>query len=263
MTNTAVAPKNDIYYLRGLDPDNDQYWPGGSFNTTNKIEHQSRDTSVVSALGALVPFSYMALGTTDTNATVFVKGSGLDMPITQKLDQVYKQLIPGDLYYQGSQNTTDVYIGLVSYIPHLATVDSASDSVFAKTTVVKHPANSATINYFYAFSPAAVDSAIKFQKSGGGIPAPPPILAVKNNGSNSDIKVYPNPSRDIVNITGLTTKDHISMYNMMGQPIVNNWNITKDGTNAFSMSTVPSGSYIIVIADANGASKARVPFRKL
>jgi hypothetical protein len=71
LTNIASTPANDIYYLRTLDPDNEESWTG-NFATINTITHQAVDTTVVTATGPSSPLSYMALGTTFDSATAFI-----------------------------------------------------------------------------------------------------------------------------------------------------------------------------------------------
>ncbi|MCW3122520.1 MAG: hypothetical protein JWQ38_2012 [Flavipsychrobacter sp.] len=265
-TNLAIAPRNNIYYFRTLDPDNDME-TFGSFTTTNVLEHQVRDTTVVSAVGLSGPMSYMAMGTTDTNSNALIY-QAWPILLTEDLANIYNGTphLMGTVYYtQGATTTSDIAIGLISYIPHLATVDSASDSVAAKGISTKHLANTATLNYFYAFSPAAVDSAINDQHVTYVTTPPviPPILEIKNTNSLNEVNVYPNPSKEIVNITGLNTTDQISLYNMMGQMVTDDWRVKKEGTNTFPMNGVATGNYIIVVHDLNGAVKARIPVRKL
>ena len=265
-TNLGTAPVNNIYYFRTLDPDNDVEC-GGSFSTTNVIEHQVRDTTVVSALGTIGPLSYMAMGTTDTNSNAIIYQVWPIMR-TEDLARVYNGTSTGlgtTYYTQGATAIADIAIGLISYIPHLATVDSASDSVAAKGVSMKHPANKATLNYFYAFSPVAVDSAINDLHVTYDTThiTTPPILEIKNTNKLSEVNVYPNPSKDRINITGLNATDHISVYNMMGQMIITDWLVRKDGTNTFSVNNIATGNYIIVVNDLNGGIKARIPVRKM
>lgn len=264
LNNLSHTTKNDIYYFRSLDPDNDQTWPGGNFQTDNVIDHQVRDTTVVTATGQSASRPPLSLGTTDTNANAIIYGSW-PLRVDQDLRPLFNKTYGGGatFYNQGVNHPGDIAIGLVIYIPHLATVDSVGDSV-ARTTalVTKHPANQATINYFYAFSPAAVDSAIiashKFP-----IMTPPSTLGVSSVNTASDIKVYPNPAKDALNITGLNISDNIAVFDMMGRPVINNWTVYSQGTSTFSMSSLPSGSYIVIVKDAGGDVKARVPVRKL
>lgn len=261
LTNFSTTPVDSIYYMRTLDPDNDETWPGGSFSTINKIEHQSTDTTVVSATGTAYSSAFLALGTTDTNATALVYASWPN-PATRDISTMYNQTYTdaATLYTQGAKDTLDVAIALVTFVPHLATVDSAADSVWRTTSTfyTKHPANSATFKYFYAFSPAAMDSAIAKLHQ-----VSPITLGVSNINAASEVRVYPNPSRDMVNITGLNTTDHIALYDMMGRVVEQNWSVTKTGTNTFHYGNIPVGAYILMVTDADGNVKSRTPIRKM
>lgn len=49
LTNNGATPINDVYYMRNVDPDNDQPW-STDFVTTNIIERQPSDTNCYTAL---------------------------------------------------------------------------------------------------------------------------------------------------------------------------------------------------------------------
>ncbi len=258
LTNMSFFPKNNLFYSRDLDPDNESTWGGGS-TTRNVIEHQMPDVfgaSVISARGTTYPsMSYMALGSTDTASRVLAF-PGLYMTTTPALAYTGGSAV---LFAAGDSNLSDVGIGIVMSIPHLATVDSAGDSVYRTTASAGlHPANSTTFSYFYAFSPDAVDSAIAHS----GLPVSSSTLAIKNVNSQADVRVYPNPSKDMVNITNLAATDHLSLIDMMGRNIAQGWAVANNGTNTFHYSNVPTGAYIILVTDASGNVKARVPVRK-
>jgi hypothetical protein len=263
LTNTAVAPKDSIYYFRSLDPDNDETWPGGGFPTHNVILHQANiDTvSVVTATGYSSTAAYLALGTADTASRAVIYNAW-PITVSQDLAAVYDGTYAGGAVFYGPLGTDhpgDIAIGLIQFIPHLATVDSAADSVLRTTaSTTLHPANTATFTYFYSFGPAATDSAIVHSKIA---PAATTPTGIKNMNSTA-VKVYPNPSKDYVSITGLTTSDHITLYDMMGRVTDQNWAVGHDGTNTFRYNNVPSGAYILSVTDADGKIKARVPLRK-
>jgi hypothetical protein len=268
LTNTAYAPKNDIYYLRSLDPDNDETWPSGSFSTNNMVEHQVTDTTVVSATGLTGAYTMMALGTTDTAATAFVYNAW-PLSSTVDLSTIYNQTFGPASYAEGVNDPGDIGIGLVINIPHLATVDSAGDSVSRKTAfAAKHPANSATFSYFYAFTRAGMDSAIS-----SGIRAKNAdtivtvthtgSLGVKNVNNNEAIKVYPNPAKNIINVTGLNTGDQLTVYDAIGRKVAGAQATNGTGVSAVSMGNIAAGAYLLVVNDADGNVKARVPVRKL
>lgn len=261
LTNLATTAKNNIYYFRTLDPDNDESWTGGAFTTNNKIEHQSTDTTVVSATGTSSTHPYLALGTADTAANCLVYSN---WPVSSSVDiaTMYNQTYTdaGTIYAAGATNSADYAIGLIKYIPHLATVDSAADSVYRVTSsfYTRHPANSATFTFYYAFSPAAADSANARLHKISAI-----TLGVKDANAKAAVRVYPNPSKDIVNVEGLEATDHVALYDMVGRQFNQNWKVAHEGTNIFQYGNVPVGNYLLVVTDANGNVKARMQVRKM
>jgi len=258
LTNLAVAPIDNIYYLRAVDPDNEET-RALTFNTYNNIDHQSHDTTVVSARGLTYTQAYLAMGTTDTNATAAIF-SGWPVPPTTDLGTIYNQTFSPAIYTQNVPDSMDYAIGLVVKIPHLATVDSALDSVYRTTSTyyTRHPANKTSFTIFYSFSPAATDSAIKkFHMLS------PITLATKNEPAGSDVHVYPNPSKDIITVTGLVTTDHITLYDMMGRTVQQNWTVNTNGTNVFHYGSIPVGAYLLVVSDGQGTVKSRTPVRKM
>jgi hypothetical protein len=268
LTNTSYTPKNNIYYFRTIDPDNDETWPGGSFKTINTIKYQMPDSTVVSATGITGAYTFMALGTVDTPATAIIYNN---WPLDSSVDlgTLFNQTYGPADYTQGTNDNGDIAIGLVFKIAHLATVDSAGDSVARKTDLAYlHPANRATFSYFYAFGVAATDSAI----SVGIRTKPPPdtiatiintSLSVKNVNSNEAIKVYPNPAKNIINVTGLNTGDQLTVYDAIGRKVAGAQATNGTGVSTVSMGNTAAGAYLLVVNDVNGNVKARVPARKL
>ncbi len=265
LTNTAVAPKNDIYYFRSLDPDNDETWTGGGFPTNNTIDLQmpAATASMVTAVGMSSTLPPLSLGSPDTASRAVIYNS---WPITSTTDlaTVYNETWGGGtgaFYTAGVNHPGDIAIGLIMNVPHLATVDSAGDSVLRTTSSgMLHPANTASFTYFYAFSTAGADSAIARLNrgySGTG------TLSTGIHQVNTDINVYPNPAKNLVNITGLNTTDHVSVYNMMGQTVINNQQATTQGLNTISLNNLPAGAYVLIVTDENGAIRSRVPVRKM
>jgi hypothetical protein len=270
LTNTASTAKNDIYYLRSLDPDNDESWPGGSFSTKNKIEFQlpnASNSTVVSARGLGDTTSYLALGTTDSNAKCLIYSA---WPISSTIDlsTIFSGTFGTAVYAADSVQTGDVAIGLAFHIAHLAALDSASDSVSNKTTnqaaIHKHPANQKSFTYYYAFSRNAVDSATKYLVDTMVHVADTThtTTGVSNVNENDNITVYPNPAGNVVNITNLLMADEISLYDMMGRPAIEKNTITTSGLNSIPMQNLATGSYIMVVRDGSGHLKARIPIRK-
>ena len=188
-------------------------------------------------------------------------------PITTSSDlsTVYDGTAGSGFYFdEGTLHSGDIAIGLIMHVAHLATVDSAADSVARTTSVVaRHPANSATFTYFYAFSADAVDSAVAHGGLATGSTGTTPSLNIKNINTVADVKVYPNPSKDIINVSGLTAGDHVTLYDMVGRNMGQNWTVGSQKVNSFSYSNVPSGAYLLIVSDATGNVKARVSVRKM
>jgi len=256
LVNTSHTALNNIYYWRNLDPDNDEVYTG-SFVTTNKIEHQSTDTSVVSARGTVYGNAYLALGTMDTNANCFI-ASGWPPPSTTNIYDVYNDT--NVCKSEGYTVAADYSIGIIINVPHIAAVDSATDSVYRTRFTGLHPANSATFTYFYAFSPAAVDSALKELSSAdtnhySG-------LGINNINSSSPIKVYPNPAQNSINITGLQSGEHLSLVDMVGQATILPEPISGKGTDQFSLNSFSPGIYILLVKDLDGNIKSRIKVQK-
>ncbi len=266
LTNHSTSPINDIYYFRSLDPDNDETWPGGAFTTDNQINNQMPDTtglSAVTATGQSSTHPQLTLGSTDTASRAVIYDSW-PIDTAQDLASVYAEsssVAGGSYYYPGVLHTGDLAIGLVMHVAHLATVDSAGDSVARVTsTVARHPANTATFTYFYAFSADAVDSAVAHANATTGTP---PSLSIKNVNTVADVKVYPNPSKDMINVTGLTAGDNVTLYDMVGRNMGQNWVAGGQRINSFNYNNVPAGAYLLTVSDANGNVKARVSVRKM
>ena len=174
---------------------------------------------------------------------------------------LYNETASASYFDVGTDHAGDIAIGIVMHVAHLATVDSAGDSVARVTaTVARHPANTATFSYFYAFSADAVDSAVAHAN---GTTGTVPSLAIKNVNTVAEVKVYPNPSKDMINVTGLTAGDNVTLYDMVGRNMGQNWVAGGQRINSFSYNNVPAGAYLLTVSDANGNVKARVSVRKM
>jgi Secretion system C-terminal sorting domain len=263
LTNLATTPVNNLYYMRELDPDNEE--PETSdFTTTNVIQYQYPDAvgaSVVTAVGTTYTEAYLGLGSTDSIARVFVLSSGLTPAPTDSLSQLYNGTATDlEPLTVGTTLTADVGIGVVFNVGRLAAADTlgATDSS-ARTMGATHP-NSKVIHYFYSFSPAATDSAIaktaaKTDTSSIG------SLSVQNINA-THIGVYPNPVSNTLTVTGLVAGDHLMIYDMMGRQVSGSWNATNGGKGTFNTSSLTPGSYQLKITDANGNLKAVQPLQK-
>ncbi len=123
--NTTAATINNVFYFRGLDPDNDQPWPGGGFPTDNRVIFQPNALSkncLVTATGRGYPLqAYLGLGTKDCRAKCCIFNS---WPFSAQPDDVYNQTgtaSAGYLYNVGSTVlNSDIAIGLVFNLGNLA-----------------------------------------------------------------------------------------------------------------------------------------------
>lgn len=277
-TNTASTPKNDIYYFRSLDPDNDQTWPGGGFPTKNKITHQMPNVynvSSVEAVGYSSPSAYLAMGTTHANSRAVIYNMW-PIPVSVDLATVYAgtYTTAGVYYDEGTPHNGDIAIGLMAYIPHIASVDSAGDSVLRTTSSsTLHPANTASFTMFHAFSTDAVDSAVEH------LTAPPPVVvplvgitsstagqitttpiavhthtAGVSSTNPGEISIYPNPASETLNITGLSINDRYTLYDLAGKAVATGVS-SFEGVNTLSLHDLPAGNYIFTATDASGNTK--------
>jgi gliding motility-associated-like protein len=164
IVNTGSATVNNIYYYRGLDPDNDVMWPLGSFQTDNRIVFQPTSISkncLVTANGRGYPSqAYLGLGTKDCRAKCCIFDNWFSIagggPLAAPGD-IYNQTgVAATGYYYNVATTKlnqDIAIGLVYNLGNLA--------VGQKTSLA----------YTYILKQADLDSALgetapKFESSG-------------------------------------------------------------------------------------------------
>ncbi len=135
LRNTTSATLPNIYYIRTVDPDNEETRTEtcttcggtGNYTTINTITDQLPNPSnkvLVSATGVTYTNAYLGLGTKDCRAkAVIFNGGGLTPGYSP--DTIYNQTgNPSYLYAQGATNTEDVGIGLVYNLGPLAAGDS-------------------------------------------------------------------------------------------------------------------------------------------
>lgn len=128
LTNTGTTPLNNIYYLRTVDPDNEQT-RSGDFTTSNVVNYQVPNPGnkvLVSATGtgAYPQNAYLGLGTKDCRAKAVIYDFGLD-PGGVNLQSIYDQTNTFR-YDVGIPYVNDVGIGLVYNIGTIAAGDSTS-----------------------------------------------------------------------------------------------------------------------------------------
>ena len=70
------------------------------------------------------------------------------------------------------------------------------------------------------------------------------------------VKVYPNPVKDLVNITSLQTMDKVSVFNILGQEVLKKSLHSNEGTLDFSK--LPSGTYLVKVTADNEVKTVKV-----
>ncbi|PQJ09644.1 hypothetical protein CJD36_017055 [Flavipsychrobacter stenotrophus] len=251
LTNLSIYPKDSIYYMRTIDPDNEQMLTS-SFVTDNFVEHQVTGTSnlvVVSATGLTNTNSYMALGTNDARAKCFILDFGLTPSST--LRSIYNGTTT---YHYSGRDTADAGIGLVFNIGHLATVDSAGDSVTLARNTTLHPANSQTFSYQYAFKTGILDTL------GSGTGTGNVGISAVGSSSNS-IKVMPNPVHNTALVSGLNAGDVAYIYDLTGREVLRN-DAGVNGVLTVNTEDLSTGIYILVVKDQFGNVASRVKIEK-
>ncbi|MGC4057876.1 MAG: PKD domain-containing protein [Chitinophagaceae bacterium] len=158
--NVGTATVNNIYYFRGLDPDNDQPWPGGGFPTDNRVVFQPNAVSkncLVTANGRGYPAqAYLGLGTKDCRAKCCIFNP---WPFSAQPSDVYNQ--------SGTASTSSGFY----YNVGTATInqDIAIGMVFNLGTLA--PGQKTSLAYTYILKQADLDSALgetapKFESAG-------------------------------------------------------------------------------------------------
>ena len=143
LTNTTTTTMNDIYYIRNVDPDNEQPLPGGSFTTTNNVVSQPNASicdALVTATGATYG-CYLGIGARSQNARVGVGGFGT-------------VITPLSSYYTSGRDTTT---------GHFSTADEAISIMFYWPTLA--PGQSVEASFAHILS--ASDLAIALEATGG------------------------------------------------------------------------------------------------
>ena len=142
ITNTGSVPVTDIYYIRTVDPDNDETRNPGDYTTVNTITYQLPNPTnrvLVSTTGNDDHRAYLGLGTKDCRAKCMIFDGGLAPEYS--LDSMWDGLTTY-IYTQGTGSTADVGIALDYNIGTLAAGDSTS------------------LTYAYILNAAYIDSAL-------------------------------------------------------------------------------------------------------
>lgn len=228
--NTTLGTMGDMYYMRSINPHNDQSITGNP-NTWNKIMAQNPDTgnrAIVSARGTVHNNAFLAMGTKDDRALAFITKHS-QLPDANTLDYLYA--IDTNLNYTVNDSVnSNASIGLIYQIGQLV---SGGSSYFT---------------FFYAFRPDVIDDAIYNSH-----------LAVNNVKITAPhYHVYPNPITNSFKLLGIEQGDVVMLYDMIGRQMVCN----KLAPNEYGISDIAAGTYTVIIKDKNGMVKGRVPVMK-
>ena len=73
-------------------------------------------------------------------------------------------------------------------------------------------------------------------------------LGVQNVGGNKELTAYPNPTHDILHVTGLKADDKMALYNLLGQKVSE----TVSGNANIKLESLQSGVYFLHVMDKSG-----------
>jgi len=261
--NMGAIGRNNVYYMRTVDPDNDEP-ESGDFTTKNNIVYQNPNPShrsLVSTWGTHYTGAYLGLGSNDSNSICFITKTGLypDTGITgtKGLDSMYAKVDTMNLY--SDSETSDVGVGLIFKIGHIPPADSTHIHCATCKASRYVDGDSAVVSYTYVFREKDVIEALNstIPNTNGNTNAVPNIT------SQADIHVSPNPCRNEIMVSGLSTSDNVMIYDMLGRSMGNQWQISHDGDNTLNIDNLIPGSYIMVVTDKNGTPKARIALHKI
>lgn len=158
IVNSGSINANNVYYFRGLDPDNEQTITG-NYETINTIVYQPNTISkncLVKANGKTYGTqSYLGLGSKDCRAKACIF---TNWPLSVALSDLYSQSGPaattsGYYYNVGSTTTTDIAIGIVF---NLGTLVPGQQTSLAFTYILKESDLDSALN----------ETSPKFESSG-------------------------------------------------------------------------------------------------
>lgn len=70
--------------------------------------------------------------------------------------------------------------------------------------------------------------------------------------NNSDLSFYPNPVKDVLNLNSKSPIQNVSVYNLVGQKVISNANLTN---NQINVSSLNSGVYVFRVTLQNGKTE--------
>lgn len=239
--NLTARPRNNVYYLRTVDADN-EFHVSGDFITSNKIDLQLPNPSnrtLVSAKGITHPDAYLGMFTKDLRAKAFIIkniwGTGVAEMLhpSNPIDSIYNEIPSKYLYAEKDSSVDDVGIGIVYKIDLL-------------------PAEDSTILLMaYMFRPSDIDAA---SDDDGELPKEPTKIPDSRDGNL--ITIAPNPFNNTLHIAGVLENDRVSLFDIHGKAIQLKWE-NEGYQRHTNTSTLPQGIYILRVEDADGQLKHR------
>ena len=238
--NSGTTTIDSFFYLRSVNPHNDFVFSGIPA-TLNKIKYQLPNIgnlTVVSATGTYDTTAYMELGTKDKRARGFIIRND-SLPPAGSLASIYWGDTAHYKYGTSDTLTENGGIGLIFRIAGMG------------------PGDTISIDYGYSFKGGILDTVLRIDT----------IITVTLNGSmitqNAKVSVYPNPAGDLINVTGLTPGNQVTIYDVMGRAMFSNQVMNSKTINTFSVANLGAGIYFVVVKDTSGLVLTRVPLRKL
>ena len=73
------------------------------------------------------------------------------------------------------------------------------------------------------------------------------FTAIEDVSTPSTIRVYPNPTADMLIIDGVTAKQEIAIYSLNGAKVLSTQ--SQEGTNTIQVSELPNGVYLLKLAN--------------
>ncbi len=233
--NSSLATINNIYYMRTVNPHNDQSLSSVAA-TKNKIEYNnyvSPDTlnrTVVSARGTVYNNAYISLATQDTRAVGFINKTS-PLPNSTTIDNIFS----GDPNYMYGLHDSLVSNTSIGLIFNCGSLSSGAGVYF---------------HFVYAFSSKVIDSNLNTVNPHEGV----------GELSRAKQTVYPNPVTNTFSVAGLEPGDELSLFDMTGRKIEDA--IAVNSSNNFRLNSVEPGTYILCIRDRNNLIKSRLPIQK-
>lgn len=238
--NSGSTTIDSFFYLRTVNPHND-YTLSGYTYTTEKIKYQLPNVgnlTVVSATGTYDTTAYMELGTKDTRAKGFLMKNDT-LPPAGSFATIYWGDTATYLYGASDTLTKDVGMGLIFRIAGMG------------------PGDTVNIDYGYSFKGGLLDTVLHIDT----VEHLTLQSAMVNGGAG--IAVYPNPAKDLVNISGLAAGEQVAVYDLTGRLMIQSNVGTTRALNTYSISSLVPGMYMLVVRDSGGHTLERVPLQKL